>query len=114
MVSAGFDHVVLKVADPDNFPSLGSGLWFAVQTVTTVGYGDDVPTNLTGRLVAVLIMLLGIAFLTVVTAAITSSFVARARRLQAPSAAETSVADQLRQLDDRLERIEAALNRSSP
>ena len=105
--------LLVTVVDHENFPSIGTGLWFAVQTVTTVGYGDDVPTTLAGRLVAVLVMLLGIAFLTVVTAAITSAFVARARRVQTPSAVETSLADQLRQLDGRLERIEAALDRSS-
>ena len=69
--------LLMTVVDRENFPSIGSGLWWAVQTVTTVGYGDDVPTNLTGRLVAVLVMLLGIAFLTVITASITSTFVAR-------------------------------------
>ncbi len=104
---------VMTLVDKDNFESIGPGLWWAVQTVTTVGYGDDVPTSFAGQLVAVLVMLLGVAFLTVVTASITSSFVERSRRDRGPSEAETATAEQLRQLDLRLERIEAALRRSS-
>jgi voltage-gated potassium channel Kch len=106
--------LLVTVVDHKNYPSIGAGLWWAVQTVTTVGYGDSVPTNLAGRLVAALVMLLGIGFLTVITAAITSTFVSRSRREQAPSDASTALAEQLRQLDSRLERIEAALNRSPP
>jgi voltage-gated potassium channel Kch len=105
--------LVMTLVDGESFPSIGSGLWWAVQTVTTVGYGDDVPTNLTGRLVAVVVMLLGIAFLTVITASITSTFVSRVRREETPSAAETATAEQVRQLNSRFERIEAALSRSS-
>ena len=105
---------VMTVVDPDNFRSIGEGLWWAAQTVTTVGYGDDVPKSFGGQLVAVVVMLLGVAFLTVVTASITSSFVERSRQDRAPSDAETATAEQLRQLDLRLERIEAALRRSSP
>jgi voltage-gated potassium channel len=104
---------LMTVVDHKNFVSLGAGLWWAAQTVTTVGYGDNVPTTFGGQLVAVLVMLLGVAFLTVVTASITSSFVERSRRDRAPSEAETATAEQLRQLDLRLERIEAALRRSS-
>ena len=55
---------VMTLVDHDNFESIGPGLWWAVQTVTTVGYGDDVPTSFAGQLVAVLVMLLGVAFLT--------------------------------------------------
>jgi voltage-gated potassium channel len=99
---------LVTVFDRDEYPSIGSGLWWAVQTVTTVGYGDEVPTSLGGLLVAAVVMLLGIGFLTVITAAITSTFVARSRREQSPATAE-----QLRQIDSRLERIEAALTRSS-
>ena len=103
--------LLVTVVDHESFPSIGTGLWWATQTVTTVGYGDNIPMNLAGRLVAVLVMLLGIGFLTVITASITSTFVSRSRH--EPSDAETAMAEQLRQLDSRLERIEAALSRSS-
>jgi len=104
-VAAG---VLMTVLDDDNFPTLGSGLWWAVQTVTTVGYGDDVPTNVSGQLLAALVMLLGIGFLTVITAAITSTFVSRPRQ---SSVADQPAAEQLQQMNERLERIEAALTR---
>ena len=59
-------------------------------------------------------MLLGIGFLTVITAAITSTFVARARRAQARRGRGALTPEQFRQLDRRLERIEAALSRLPP
>jgi voltage-gated potassium channel Kch len=104
--------LLVTVIEHETYPSIGTGLWWAAQTVTTVGYGDIVPTSLAGRLVAVLVMFLGIGFLTVVTAAITSTFVAHARRVErTPSDIETSMAHQLRQLDARLERIDGRLER---
>ena len=105
--------LLITLVDRETFPSIGSGLWWAVQTVTTVGYGDAVPTNLSGRLVAVLVMLLGVAFLTVIIASITTTFVRRMRGEDRPMGGEPATAEQFRQLDGRLERIEAALGRSS-
>jgi voltage-gated potassium channel len=104
--AAGF---LMTFVDRENFPSIGSGLWWAVQTVTTVGYGDHVPTTVGGRLVAASVMLFGIGFLTVITAAITSTFVAQSRR----EVAAAATVEQFRQIDQRLERIEAALKSSS-
>jgi len=104
-VAAG---LLMTVVDGDNFPSLGSGLWWGVQTVTTVGYGDRVPTTVAGQLLAALVMLLGIGFLTVITAAITSTFMSRSGR--ASSDPDASATEQLRQINERLERIEAAVN----
>jgi len=101
--------LLMTLADRNNFPSIGSGLWWAVQTVTTVGYGDHVPTSVAGRLVAALVMLVGIGFLTVITAAITSTFVSRSRREQTLSGPSSPTEEQLRQIARRLERIEAAL-----
>ena len=85
---------LMTVIDREQFPSIGSGLWWAAQTVTTVGYGDNVPASLAGRLLAVGVMLLGIGFLTVITAAITSTFVARSRLELAPSGADLAAAEQ--------------------
>jgi voltage-gated potassium channel len=105
--------VAMTIVDRENYPTIGSGLWWAVQTSTTVGYGDNVPTTVAGRLVAAFVMLVGIGFLTVITAAITSTFVSRSRLEPADTDAETSVAEQLRQINARLERIEARQNGSS-
>lgn len=114
-LAAGF---AMTIIDHERYPTIGSGLWWAVQTTTTVGYGDNVPQSAAGRLVAAAVMLFGIGFLTVITAAITSTFVARARLEQAASGTGPSTTEQLhqldeqlRQLDERLERIEAALTR---
>ena len=100
--------IAMTVVDRRHYPTIGSGLWWAVQTVTTVGYGDHVPTTVAGRLVASLVMLFGIGFLTVITAAITSTFVSRSR-VETRPAGDAPVAEQFRQLNERLERIEAAL-----
>ena len=102
--------ILMTVLDRDNYPTIGSGLWWAVQTTTTVGYGDNVPTTVAGQLVAAFVMVVGIGFLTVITAAITSAFISRSRREQKRADAEAPTADQLRQIDNRLERIEAALS----
>ena len=107
---AGF---LMTVVDRDNYPSIGEGLWWGVQTTTTVGYGDNVPTTVAGRFIAVLVMFFGIGFLTIITAAITSTFVSRSRLEQDHSDTEGLTAEHFRQLDLRLERIEAALTRSS-
>ena len=105
--------ILMTLIDRDHYPSIGSGLWWAVQTTTTVGYGDNVPTTVAGRFLAALVMLFGIGFLTVITAAITSTFVTRSRLEQKRPDAEPATAEQVRQLDRRLERIEAAVTRSS-
>jgi voltage-gated potassium channel len=73
-----------------------------------------VPATFGGQLVAALVMLLGIGFLTVITASITSTFVARSQRALGPSEAEGISTDQFQALDRRLERIEAALSSSPP
>ena len=66
-----------------------------------------------GRLLAVTVTRLGIGFLTVITAAITSTFVARSRLQVAPSGTDLAATEQLRQIENRLERIEALLTPSS-
>ena len=105
-VAAG---VLMTVVDHKGFPSIGSGLWWAVQTVTTVGYGDHVPETAAGQVMAAIVMLLGIGFVTVITASITGAFVARTRKEQA-TGDSAQTAEQLQEIIARLERIEIHLN----
>jgi voltage-gated potassium channel len=100
--------VLIHFTDKQNFPNIGDGLWWAVQTVTTVGYGDLVPTSAMGRLIATLVMIGGIGFLTVITAAITSTFIENARRRTGRAEGDVSSA-KLDQISVRLDVIETAL-----
>jgi voltage-gated potassium channel len=105
--------LLMTVIDHGNFPSVGSGLWWAVQTVTTVGYGDHVPSTAAGQLVAALVMLLGIGFIAVITASITSAFVGRSRQQERPGGPNSvATTEYLQKIDARLERIEAAVSGS--
>ena len=71
--------VAMTLLDRDEYSNVWEGMWWAIQTVTTVGYGDVTPKSAAGRLVAAALMLEGVAFVAIVTAAITSTFVERAR-----------------------------------
>jgi voltage-gated potassium channel len=72
--------VVERLVDPDTFDTVWLGMWWAIQTVTTVGYGDVVPGSTAGKVIASLLMLGGLSLFAVVTGAITSAFVAQAQR----------------------------------
>ena len=61
--------------DANEFKSVWDGIWWAVVTVTTVGYGDLYPKDVEGRIIAMLLMLVGIGFLSVLTATIASRFI---------------------------------------
>jgi hypothetical protein len=89
--------IVIRFVDHGNFPSVGLGIWWALQTVTTVGYGDVVPTTLAGRVIGGLVMAIGIAFISFVTAGVTSALVQRA----AGVAHEADLANQ-RQTEQRI------------
>lgn len=111
--------VLMWVLDHDEYSNVWVGMWWALQTVTTVGYGDVTPRHTSGRIVAAFVMLEGIAFLTIIIAAITSTFVARAEaEREDKEAAEEETAEQRieARLDDltvRLDRLEALLSRQN-
>jgi voltage-gated potassium channel len=69
--------IVMRIADPDNFPSLGLAVWWALQTVTTVGYGDVLPTTDAGRVVGGIEMVIGVSFVAFLTAGVTSTVIQR-------------------------------------
>jgi voltage-gated potassium channel len=64
-------------AQPDVFPNALSGLWWAVITLTTVGYGDIYPVTPLGQLIASFFALLSIALISIPTGIISAGFIAR-------------------------------------
>ena len=75
--------VMMRVLDHKEYASVWLGMWWVLETVTTVGYGDLTPESAIGKILTSLVMLWGVAFLAIITAAITSVFVARAQRERA-------------------------------
>jgi voltage-gated potassium channel len=105
--------ILERVIDHREFPTIGKGLWFALQTVTTVGYGDVTPKQTDGRFIAAVVMLAGIGFLAVITASVTASLIESSRRRYAAQS-DLDDARRLEDLSERLARIEAALDRLAP
>src|SRR2546421_4025103 len=104
--------ILERVFDRQEFPTIGRGLWFALQTVTTVGYGDVTPRHSDGRFIGAVVMLTGIGFLAVITASVTASLIESSRRRFAQS--EGDVARRMEEVSKRLVRIEASLARRTP
>jgi voltage-gated potassium channel len=101
--------VLIRVIDHEEYSSVWVGMWWALQTVTTVGYGDVTPKHVSGRLVGAFVMLEGIAFLAIITAAITSTFVARAATERAVAEAAEDETHEAR-LERRLDELGAQLD----
>jgi voltage-gated potassium channel len=106
--------LVAWLADRKDFSSLGEGLWWALQTVTTVGYGDVVPSSGTGRVIGAVVMISGIAFLTVITAAVTATLIEAARRRLPPPPDRELPPEFIREVTSRLSAIEARLDDLGP
>ena len=103
--------IVQRIADPHTYPTIWLAWWWAIQTVTTVGYGDVVPQQTAGKVVAALLMVGGLSFLSILTATITSSFVAR-RQEKARARGDDPLMQELVRLSDRIESLDGELKRS--
>jgi voltage-gated potassium channel len=95
-------------AEPETFTSLGLAYWWAVATVTTVGYGDVVPVSPEGRIVGALLMLTGLSLIPTLTSVIVSLFLAKRRQIDQAriEQLEAEQAVVLERIEGRLERIE--------
>jgi len=99
--------VLISLVDRKEFPSVWLGMWWAIQTVTTLGYGDIVPAQITGRILAAATMIVGIAFLSLITATVASVLVSRASQDVGGEEAELIAA--LKRVEQRLESLEQEL-----
>ena len=100
LVVAGVAMTGVERRDDDaNVRTVADGLWWAATTVTTVGYGDRYPVTGLGRLIAVGLMVVGIALLGVVTATIAAWFVGRLQEVKATAEqAEATLQDVLTEM----------------
>ena len=87
-------HFEVK-AKGSNIADLGDGVWWALTTITTVGYGDKYPVTWAGRLVAIALMIVGIAFTGIISAALVSIFLRRT---------EQEVEEEDRRFEERVQR----------
>lgn len=84
--------------------SVADGLWWAIVTVTTVGYGDMYPVTTGGRIAASILMVLGIGLIAVVTASVAAHFVGEEEKV--------NLHEELRRIDGRLDELERLLRKS--
>lgn len=110
---AGFAAWLLA---PKGFDGLDDAMWWAAQTVTTVGYGDVVPSSTGGRVIAILVMAFGVSAVSFVTAVVTSTFLAwqqarlaQTRGLDQPTPHERQTHETLQRIEQRLEGLEQRL-----
>ena len=93
-------------------PGIGSfrdSLWWAIVTVTTVGYGDVVPTSTAGRFVGAVLMLAGVSAIPIATSLVVSVFISRMQSEQ-----RVRDVEERQEFIERLDRIEQALHTREP
>jgi len=97
IVAAVLEFYVESPVQPENFDSAFSGLWWAVSTITTVGYGDMVPVTVLGKVLGAIIELLGVGLVAIPTGILSAGFVeethAEKERLEAARVADASEDD---------------------
>ena len=109
LVLGAVGALLLTAVDRRAFDDFGDAVWLAVVTVTTVGFGDVVPTNTGGRIVTAGLALLGISLIPTLTSLVTAVLVTRYQHSQAVAQQEQQerVAALLERIETRLERLES-------
>jgi voltage-gated potassium channel len=107
---------LVTLVDKRDFPTFGDGVWWAIVTLGTVGYGDIVPHTAWGRVIGSLMIVFGVTFIAFLTATVTSEFVStgeeesRERERRREEASQAELRELLRALKAQLDTIEAKLD----
>jgi voltage-gated potassium channel len=94
--------IVARIVEPETFTSIGLAYWWAITTLTTVGYGDVVPVTSAGRVVGAVLMLTGLALIPTTTSVVVSLLLGKLSQAQRD------------EQDERLRRLEEQLGRREP
>ncbi len=78
--SASLEYLFERAAQPNRFSSIPAALWWAIETLTTTGYGDSVPDTLAGRVLAGAVMICGIMVLALTAGILATGFAEEMRR----------------------------------
>jgi voltage-gated potassium channel len=100
VLAGGAAYAAVEKAPDGHALSVWDGVWWAITTVTTVGYGDSYPTTTLGRCIAMVVMLVGIGFVAILTATVAERFM-RGRE------AEAQRAELHERLDEILRRLDS-------
>jgi voltage-gated potassium channel len=94
-ISASMMYMIEGEAQPEGFSSIPAAMWWAVETLTTVGYGDLVPITVFGKIMGGVVAIVGVAALALFTSLITVSFLdqLRLRRAVLRNVVEAQLAD---------------------
>lgn len=100
--------LVAHLIDRKDFPSFGIGVWWAIVTLGTVGYGDVVPHTAWGRVLGGVVILCGVTFISFLVAIVTSLFIDASRDTDraASDAQHAELLQLLRQVEARLGALE--------
>ena len=98
--------LLVRLLEPKTFDDFGLSLWWAVETVSTVGYGDIVPVTTEGRIVGTILMVTGVSMIPLITSIVVSILTAKRARSQ-----NLAEAEQIEALSAQIARLEEQLSK---
>lgn len=104
-IIVGFSAILMyyieRNAQPETFSNIGQGFWWAIETFTTVGYGDIYPVTPLGKILGSLMSLVGIGMIAIPTGLISSSFITIIQQDKRKAAARDDTTEKYVARDDR-------------
>lgn len=77
--SSFFIYYAEKDAQPDKFPNIPASFWWAIETISTVGYGDIYPITILGKIISSLLLILSIGLIAIPAGILSAGFIAKTK-----------------------------------